>query len=61
MRIAFANICMTLDFDSEEKAQKYKNKNMGKGWWFGEITYLSNNLWTMEVRKPYNKKYNKGW
>lgn len=60
MKIAFASISMILDFDSEEKAENYKKKNMGKGWWFSEITYLSNNIWTMEVRKPY-KKYNKGW
>lgn len=61
MKVAFANISLIIDFDSEEEANQYKIKNMGKGWWFGEIEYNSPiNMWTMEVRRPYGK-YNCGW
>ena len=61
MKIAFANISFIIDFDSEEEAKQYKIKNMGKGWWFGEITYYSaDNTWSMEVRRPYGK-YCCGW
>ena len=32
MKVAFANVSLIIDFDSEEEANQYKIKNMGKGW-----------------------------
>ena len=61
MKVAFANISLIIDFDSDEEAQTYKNDNFGKGWWFGETEYNPMiKKWTMEVRRPYGK-YNCGW
>ena len=37
-----------------------RNKNDNKGWWFGEISKVDDNTYSMEVRRPY-KDYNGGW
>lgn len=61
MKVAFANISLIIDFDSDEEAEKYKKDNFGKGWWFGETEYNPIiKKWTMEVRRPYGN-YNCGW
>ena len=60
MKITFASICLTIDFDSIEDAENYKMKNHNKGWCFGEISKVDNNTYSMEVRRPY-KNYNGGW
>lgn len=60
MKISFMNISMIIDFNSEEEAELYKIKNNNKNWWFGRISKIDDNTWTMEVRKPY-KNFNPGW
>lgn len=60
MKITFASICLVIDFDTKEQAEEYKIKNYDKGWWFGEISKVDDNTWSMEVRRPY-KDYNGGW
>ena len=60
MKITFASISLVIDFDTKEEAENYKTKNYNKGWWFGEISKIDENTWTMEVRRPY-KDYNGGW
>ena len=60
MEIAFANISLIIDFETREEAEEYKKQNFGKGWWFGEVSKIDDNTWTMEVRRPY-KDYNPGW
>ena len=60
MKIVFASICLIIDFDSREDAENYRIKNHNKGWWFGEISKVDDNTYSMEVRRPY-KDYNGGW
>ena len=60
MKVTFASIVFQLDFESKEEAENYKIENIGKHWWFGEISKVSSDTWTMEVRRPY-KDYNGGW
>lgn len=61
-RVAFAWVTIWYDFDTEQEAINFIRKNRtGKGWLVEEVAVKNNDYWTVEVKKPYNKKYNPGW
>lgn len=60
-RIAFAHVAVLYDFDSELEAMDFQRESRAKGWFVNREVYKSSdNVWSLEVFKPY-KRYNPGW
>lgn len=62
-RIVFAWVEFEYDFDSKEEAREYMNAHDCYEYYFVDKEPVSNGdgMWSLRVRKLYNKKYLPGW